>query len=99
MYIVVQLTIVWKPFWQQEMVSIFVLTKGEVGERFFDIMIIALFICLCMWFCIFYYFNNLFIKQAGNLDINGTWGFIGYLGAVNVKVLKKWIINTKNGCI
>jgi hypothetical protein len=48
MYIVVQLTIVWKPFWQQEIVSIFVLTKGEVGERFFDIMIIALFICLCM---------------------------------------------------
>jgi hypothetical protein len=81
------------------MVSIFILTKGEAGEHFFDIMITALFICLYMWLCIFYYFNNLFIKQVGNLDTYGTWGFTGCLGAVNVKVLKKWIINTKNWCI
>jgi hypothetical protein len=47
MYIIVQSTIVWKPFWKKKKnVSIFILTEGDAGGLFLNIMKNYLFICL-----------------------------------------------------
>jgi hypothetical protein len=64
---------------------------------FVNIKTLVLFTCLRMWLCIFYYINNMYINKLGIKIHTGTCRFTGCLGAVNVEVPKKRIINTKTG--
>jgi hypothetical protein len=62
-----------------QVVSIFILTENDAGGLFLNIMLTVLFICLCMWFCIFSIliklFNNELVRPSFGLPVAPSFGF------------------------